>query len=518
MSGSASIASLKPKQASSDSASALVERLRRLEMRIARHLAARLEAERLLESKSLELFELNRELTVLNTGLEERVSARTTELEQQRQIAEKLVLTDYLTRVPSRACYVQHLEACLREATVTHSRVGLLLIDIDQFKQINDSLGHVFGDDLLINVAWRLQNALHPDEMVARLGGDEFAVIFPCEGVKSALRTAERFRAVFKEPFLASGVTVRSSGSVGVAVYPDHARSAAELQQFADLALYKVKATRRGATAIFDRTLLERFETRRRLELELRHAVEESNIDVWYQPVITVGTRKVEAIEALARWKDSEGDFISPELFIRLAEDCDLIQALGRLVLDKSCKDARRWIDRGQVQSLMVNLSAIQMRGGTIADDVIQALDGAGLQPRHLIIEITESLFLEESARVRNTIKRLSERGVTFALDDFGSGFSNLRQLRLRPITILKIDRSLLRGIENDPKARMIYENIVSLSQKLGLRTVGEGVEKKVHLDFLKEIGCDSAQGYFLGRPQPAGDLEESLHCRAGGQ
>ena len=516
MSESASIASLESKRAlSRDSNAASSDRLRRLEMRVAREHAARHEAERLLESKSLELFELNRQLSTLNAELEQRVWARTAELDQQRQLAEKLVATDYLTNVSSRACYVQHLEASLREAKLVGSRVGLLLIDIDQFKQINDSLGHVLGDDLLIHIARRLQETSLPDEMVARLGGDEFAVVFPCKDEKTALRTAERFRAVFQEPFLASGMTVRSSGSVGLAVYPDHASSAAELQQFTDLALYKAKATHPGTMSVFDRTLLERFETRRRLELELRQAVESGQIDVWYQPIVEVSTGRVEAVEALARWQDSKGNFISPELFIPLAEDCDVIQSLGRFVLAKSCRAAKKWIDSGRVQSLTVNLSAIQMQDEGIADDVLQALQRANLHPRHLIIEITERLFLEETVDVLKTIERLDSEGITFALDDFGSGYSNLRQLRLRPISTLKIDRSLLPGIEGNRKAQIIYENIVTLSSDLGLRTVSEGVEKREHLDFIHSIGCDLAQGYFLGRPVPADKLQERLTSAA---
>lgn len=516
MSGSSSIASLEAERepiSHSDPTSA--DRLRRLEMRLARERAARHQAERLLESKSLELFALNRRLTMLNADLEERVRTRTAELDQQRQIAESLVATDYLTKVSSRACFVQRLDASLRKARLAGSRVGLLLVDIDEFKQINDSLGHVFGDDLLVNVARRLQAASQPNEVVARLGGDEFAIIFPCSDEQMALRTAERFRAVFQEPLLAHGITVRCSGSMGVALYPDHALSAAELQQFADLALYEMKATGRGCVAVFHRALLERFEVRRRLEFELRQAVGTGNIDVWFQPIVNIATGRLKGVEALARWQESNGDFVSPELFIPLAEDCNLIQAVDRLVLSKSCEEAKRWIHEGRIESLAVNLSAVNMQDERIVDDILQVLHRADLYPHHLTVEITEHLFLEESAVVRNIMERLKSKGITFALDDFGSGYSNLGQLRFDTISMLKIDRSLLCGIENDPKARTIYENIVSLGNRLGLPTTAEGVESHAHLNFLGSIGCDLAQGYFISRPAPATELQDWLERKA---
>lgn len=362
MSESTLISSLKLKKSNAPTADAeSAERIRRLEMRVEREHAGRHEAERLLESKSLELFDLNRQLGLWNEELERRVATRTEELNKQRLLAEQLVATDYLTGLASRAAYVKHIDWTIHDLR-PGSQVGLLLLDIDNFKQINDSLGHMSGDDLLIAIAQRLQNVRRAADFVARLGGDEFAIVFTCDGRKTAWEAAERVLAVFSEPFSLRGGTISSSASIGIALYPRQASSAIELQQFADLALYHVKASGRKSAAIFDRSMLERFVTRLDMEQQLRQAIDENKIDVWYQPIVRISTGKIVGVEALARWQNKDGKMISPELFIPLAEECNLIESLGRRVLARCCQDSEKWLSAGSIEAVTANFSPIQFR------------------------------------------------------------------------------------------------------------------------------------------------------------
>lgn len=519
MSGSKSIVSLDTARVGRTEAGAESDdRLRRLQRRVEREHAARHAAERLLESKSLELFELNQRLLQLNLRLEERVSERTEELDQARKAALELVDTDHLTGIPSRSRYARHLTVSLARAASGGSLTGLLLIDIDNFKFVNDTFGHNYGDQLLITVAKRLHERTRHHEMVARIGGDEFAIVLEGPDRSSLVNAAERFHQAFRSPVSVLGVTLRSSGSLGLAVGPTDTNCSADLQRFADLALYKVKAAGGDGIAVFDRSLLDAYENRQRIEGELREALVGSGFSVWFQPIFDIVSGQIESVEALARWSNGLGRQIEPDVFIPLAEQCGLISELGRQLLRKALRQSKEWVGTGLVPKLNFNVSPLELLHDGCAEGILRILDEEAFSAGHLVLEITEGAVLQNVGGAVKVMNRLRRHGIAFALDDFGSGYSNLSSLRRLPISFLKMDRSLVVDLERDDAAKIIIRNVIKLCHDMGIRSVGEGVETTEQLHFLREVGCDAAQGYLCGRPGSAEDVAATLLQHAKGR
>ena len=385
---------------------------------------------------------------------------------------------------------------------------GLLMIDLNGFKQINDSYGHRHGDQLLVATANRLRAVAADTGIVARIGGDEFAIILDGDSVDAILTQAHRFRSIFDREVTIDGVTINASRSFGIAIGPDQASNAIDLQRFADLALYRSKGEGKGAIVLFEPQFLHAFEHRQRMEAEFRVALEGNAIDLVYQPIVDLRTGRVEAVEALARWTDSSGTEISPAYFIPLAEECGIIRGVGRTLLEKALIETRPLFETGHIDRVSFNVSPLEFLDPAFSSAVIATLQRVGVPARHLLLEIAESVVIDNLALVQRVVKRLKRRGVKFALDDFGCGYSDLSTLRKLPICVLKIDRSLLIDAEHDRNARIILRNVVSLCRELGIRSICEGAETDAQLAFLRDIHCDLVQGFATGRPAPLGAID----------
>lgn len=508
MSALTSVTSLNPRGAAPGrDACELAERAARMQRRAEREHTARHEAERLLESKSLELFAANQCLTQLNADLERRVEARTKQLDDARKTAVRFGTIDYLTKVANRLHYSQQLEQSVARSGAT----GLLLVDLDGFKLVNDTYGHDYGDQLLITIAHRLGAITRRNDFVARIGGDEFAVILEGANAASIAKAALRFRRVFDEPLSIFGVTVQCRGSLGLAMSPDHCDNAVDLQRYADLALYRSKKLGGGEVVVFENQLLHSYEFRQRIESEFRAALAGGTIDLHYQPIRCIETDRVEAVEALARWTDSNGDQISPEYFIPLAEQCGIIRGVGHNLLEKGLLETKGWIEKGYIKKVSFNLSPLELLAEGFYQSVLSTLRVTGVPGCHVVFEITEGAVLQNLGVAEEVMDQLRGHGVRFALDDFGCGYSNLTTLSKLPISVLKIDRSLLVNADNDHAARIILRNVVTLCRELGLRSVCEGAETAAHMDFLREIGCEAVQGFASGRPGAAAAIEKVL-------
>ena len=511
MSASLLIAVAKSGAAITDPHEEFLERICRMERRCARERSARHEAERLLEIKSLELFEINRRLLRLNEDLEARVASRTASLSNAKKAALQLVEVDYLTKLASRYQFHKQLERTFEHAAASEGRIALLLIDIDGFKAINDTYGHGYGDELLVQVAARLTVVARRRDLVSRLGGDELAIVIEDSGTDEAGAAAERILESFRSAFTIDGVTIHCTASIGIACFPEHAHTPEELQRAAYLALYKAKVEGRNRIAVFSDHLLENHQLRHRREIELKHSITSCKIEVWFQPIIDLSTGRTTVVEALARMKGADGDYLPPSVFIPMAEEIGIIRDLGRQVLRSSVRQTKQWIDRGLIDQVAVNVSANEFLASSFTEDVFEALDSANMAGDRLILEITESVMVTRLEVVRDIMNRLSQRGVSFALDDFGCGYTNLAYLRQLPVSKVKLDLSLLAYVAEDPKAQAIVRHVVSLCKELGSLTVCEGVETIEQLQFIRSIGCDFGQGYMLGRPASGEDMVVNL-------
>lgn len=487
------------------------DHLERVERRLRREQTGRREAERLLESKSLELFEASQQLTIFNNELEERVRLRTAELEQAREAAIMMLATDHLTGACSRRQYAESLES----AIMMGERIALLLIDLDDFKGVNDRLGHQVGDALLVQVAEKLRGASPAGDLVARVGGDEFAVIVHLRGDDEA-GAIESYLAALQGQVVAFGHTLPCNVSVGLAIAPDDACSAKDLQRFADIALYKVKRAGKAGMARFKPDMLHAYDERQQLELKLRAAVEQDQIEVWFQPIMDLATGRMQTLECLARWQDEQDNFVSPDIFIALAERCGLIEQLSQQILHKALRSAKPWIESELVDGITVNISPLDLLSAGFTDRVLRALRATDYPSDRLILEITEGVVLQDIATAEVVMRKLRGAGVHFALDDFGSGYSNLAYLHRLPISVLKMDRSLLKDVEHARSGQAIIQHVVALCHDLNIRAVCEGVERETQAHFLSDVMCDKAQGFLYSRPAPPTIIEEILRNHNG--
>jgi diguanylate cyclase (GGDEF)-like protein/PAS domain S-box-containing protein len=427
------------------------------------------------------------------------------EITERRALEEQLrhrALHDELTGLPNRTLLREHLDRLLALQSRRKNGLTLLLIDLDRFKEINDTFGHEAGDTLLSVVAERLRRALRESDLVARLGGDEFAVVLPDCGATDAMEVAATLRGALSAGIDLRNQTVCVSASIGVAISPVHGHDAGTLLRHADVALYLAKDTARGA-ALYDTSLDPNSPARMALLNDLRTAITAGGLELHYQPQIELAGGSVVRMEALARWPLADGRMIQPDEFIPLAEQNGLIPGLTAWALRKALRQRSVWSAAGWEIDVAVNLSALDLRDLGLVDRVGDALLGAGVDPGHLWLEITETSVMSDPERARRVLSELHGIGVHVSIDDFGTGQSSLAYLQTIPADEVKIDRSFIGQLGVKPRDGAIVRAAVTLAHDLGLTAIAEGVETEQALERLCQLGCDNAQGYFIARPMP---------------
>jgi diguanylate cyclase (GGDEF)-like protein/PAS domain S-box-containing protein len=419
---------------------------------------------------------------------------------------------DALTGLPNRALFQDRLEHALRQRGQT---VGLLFVDLDHFKVVNDGLGHDAGDQLLCDVAQRLTGCLRDGDTLARLGGDEFTVLMPAiADDHDAVAVARRIESRLKLPFELPGQSVFVTASIGIATGVALQDRPEAVLRDADAAMYEAKARGRARHALFDTTMHTRAVTRLAIETDLRRALEAGQLELHYQPIKWLDGNRIIGVEALVRWRRPDDTLVMPGEFIAVAEETGLIQPIGRWVLHEACRQLARWqaeLPQASGLSMSVNVSARQLQDATLIEDVQAALGETGLDPGALILELTESAVVENLEGASATLQRLRWLSVQLAMDDFGTGYSSLSSLSQLPLDILKIDQTFVARLDRDAEGRAIVYAIVSLATALGVRVTGEGIETASQLATLVELGCHHGQGFHLGRPAPAEDLTAAL-------
>jgi len=450
----------------------------------------------------------------ITDGAVSRIIGSIQDITEQRQQAakmERLAFYDSLTGLPNRALFQIRFSTAVAEAEQLGSKVGLLILDLDHFKDLNDTLGHAAGDALLRSVSEQLLAVYCGTDRVARLGGDEFAVIIPnVRDANDLMVPTERFRELLRDPHEPDGKRLPISVSIGAALYPEHDRNAAGLLRNAEIALYRAKNAGRNRFVIFEQSMREEVEQRISLLGEIRSGIERGEFALYYQPLVRIAEpRAVTGFEALMRWKHPARGVLAPDKFLAGLEDPELSLSLGEVALDSAMAQMRAWIDTGiDFGRIAVNLSASQFRGGNLAKAIVAKLARARVPAKRLTLEVTENVYLGwGSDVVAETIRALHEAGILIALDDFGTGYASLTHLKQFPIDRIKIDRSFVRDLR-DPA---IVAAILSIGASMGIKVVAEGVEDVHQLELLGTMGCDQAQGYYFARPMPATDVPKFL-------
>ena len=419
-----------------------------------------------------------------------------------------LALHDPVCGLPNRIYFAERLESAIGEVRRGGSSAAVFYIDLDHFKDVNDTLGHHIGDELILNVTQRLSRVMRGEDLVARLGGDEFAIITSCPSDSYSLQAiAGRIIAAVCAPYSISGHNINIGASIGIAVIDRRARDAADILRYADMALYRAKNEGRNRACIYDAAMDADLSQRKLLESDLLHAVRNNGLAAFYQPIVNSSGDKMVAVEALARWTHPTAGVIPPSVFIPIAENSGLIVELGEWMLRRACLDGRNW--PGLI--VAVNVSPLQFRRSDFVDVVERILKETEFDANRLELELTESTLLGNLETAELSMLRLKAIGVRFALDDFGTGYSSLLYLRRFPFDKLKIDSSFVRSIETAPDAAAIVHAVVSLGRGLGMRVTAEGVENAEQHLFLRAAGVHSMQGYRFGRPGPAADIDARL-------
>ena len=445
--------------------------------------------------------------------LEEVITTRTQGLEAANQKLRHLTTHDPLTGLPNRVLLDDRLQHAIVHADRDMRSFALLVCDLDRFKLINESLGHRAGDELLQEVARRLAAVTRAADTLARLGGDEFVLIGTSIGdADDAAGLAARVMDVLQTPVQIATIDIYVSPSIGIAMYPDDGVTMQALLTHADAAMHSAKQHGRGNFRRYAPGMDAGIEGRVQLESDLHHAVALDQFELYYQPKVDTRTGEVRSAEALIRWIHPMRGIVSPAEFVPLAEECGLISEIGRWVIREACRQTRAWqIDGVPSLRVSVNLSASQFRDSGLLDLIRSALDEAGLEPRYLEVELTESAVMSDPEKSIDILEHLSAMGVLVSVDDFGTGYSSMSYLRRFPIDKLKIDRVFIDEIVSRPEDASIVRAIVSLAHSLRLKVVAEGVETPAQLDFVKTAGCDEYQGYHFSRPLPAADFERLM-------
>ena len=461
-----------------------------------------------------------------------RMAGSLSDITKRRQAEQQLLkqaLSDELTELPNRTLFLDRLQrAIARSRRRNDYKFGVLFLDLDRFKVVNDSLGHLVGDQMLQTVARRLEACLRPGDTVARLGGDEFTMLIDdIADASDVVDVAERVQNALAQPLELDNHDFATTASIGIAiaqsVLDTDERSyllyenAQDLLRDADTAMYRAKAGGRASYVLFDATMHAQAVAQLRLETELRRAIERQNFEVWYQPIIEISTGQLSGFEALARWNDPARGLVSPAEFIAYAEESGLIVALDQWVLSEACRQTRRWQERFNHQDLTIsiNLSGRHFGQSTIVQNVRESTRESGLNAECVRLEITESAVMHNASASADTLQQLRALGFRLSIDDFGTGYSSLSYLHQFPLDVLKIDRSFITHIGADGSKAEIVETVINLARSLNMKVVAEGVETQIQLDQLTRLGCDFAQGYLFSRPLSAEKATELIQSGA---
>ena len=424
---------------------------------------------------------------------------------------------DTLTGLPNRALFSDRLRHAMDRTRREAGKVAVLLMDLDDFKLVNDSLGHSAGDELLVDVGERLVASLRAGDTAARLGGDEFALLLEnLADVDEAERVAERIAEKLRPPFVLGERETLVTASIGIAFDGTTAtnKGPEELMRDVDVAMYRAKRSGKARYALFDETISARAMERLELIDELLRVLAREELALHYQPKVSLATGRIVGFEALLRWDHPERGRLLPERFVSLAEETGLIVPIGRWILREACHTAREWqqlYPRDPPLVVCVNLSANQLRGPDLFRDVHQVIQQSGMEPSSLDLEITESVAMEDAPATAATLERLHALGVRVIIDDFGTGYSSLSRLESFSVDYIKIDRSFVGRLEEETGAAVLIEAMIDLSHALGIEVIAEGVETAGQLERLREMGCDIAQGYYFSRPQPSEAIQVLL-------
>ncbi|WP_422126664.1 putative bifunctional diguanylate cyclase/phosphodiesterase [Thioalkalivibrio sulfidiphilus] len=437
------------------------------------------------------------------------------ERKRAEEIIQQQANFDPLTKLPNRRLFLDRLDQQIAKCQRTGAALALLLIDLDEFKEVNDTLGHDVGDVLLQEAARRISGCIRDTDTVARLGGDEFTVILSdLTGKAHVEEIAQKLISRVAEPYYLREGVAHISASIGITLYPGDAEDMGELMKHADQAMYSAKRLGRNRFCYFTHALQEAAQKRLRLSRELRQAVNQGQFEAHFQPIVELASGRIQKAEALLRWQHPERGLVGPEEFIPLAEDTGLIEGVGDWVFREAVRRARVWRDRfGTDIQVSVNMSPVQFRseGAERVESWLYHLEEMGVRGEQIVIEITENLLLHAHDGVTRQLFRFRDAGVQIAIDDFGTGYCTLSYLKQFPIDYLKIDRSFVRNLENDPNDVALSKAIIVMAHELGLKVIAEGVESEEQRRLLSEAGCDFAQGYLFARALPVEDFENLL-------
>jgi diguanylate cyclase (GGDEF)-like protein len=458
------------------------------------------------------LISVNRTHAQLNENIELRIDAlsRQKKLHDSETRYRQLAHHDALTGLPNRHSLQTRLPELLSRAASNGTRLALLYLDLDHFKNVNDARGHACGDQLLIAVAERLRSCVRPDDLIVRMGGDEFIIVSAlAERRKAVEQLAKRIQQQLALPFQLDGEQISVCTSIGVGLYPDDGTTAELLMKHADIALYQAKGLGRDNVQFFAADMSHNLQERVFLEQALGRAIEGNQLHVEYQPLVDLPSGRTIGLEALLRWQHPERGLMSPAAFIPIAEQCGLISALGEYVLRQVCCQLQQWqLEMVPLVPIAVNVSPRQFDQGRLAELLLQITSEHQIDPGLLQIEITESALMKHIEGQGNTLLALRSLGVKVSIDDFGTGYSSLAYLKHLPIDCLKIDRSFVRDMVSDSRDAAIVSAVVAIARSLGIGVVAEGVESQRQVEQLRKLGCDAAQGYLFHRPMNA------MHCR----
>ncbi|MDH3325962.1 MAG: EAL domain-containing protein [Gammaproteobacteria bacterium] len=417
---------------------------------------------------------------------------------------------DALTDLPNRSLLLDRLQQAIRSAERSDNSLSLLLLDLDRFKEVNDTLGHHVGDKLLQQIAQRLKQVFRESDTVARLGGDEFCLLLPTATIEQAMLIAKKVILAVEKTLYIEGHSLSVGASIGVASFPVHGDNPLMLLQRADVAMYVAKRSNRGFT-VYDASVDQNSLRQLAISSELKNAIENNQLVLYYQPKVDLRTNRLSGVEALIRWRHPKHGLLLPDEFIPLAEQSGLIKPLTIWVLHHALAECQRCIDNGHDIRVSINLSMANLSDLSFADEILAILNQHSISSGRLKLEVTETALMEEPENVIKALHRLNAMGLRISIDDFGIGYSSLTYLQQLPVSELKIDKSFGQSLISDPNSVVIVRSTIDLAHKLGLRVVAEGVENKETLDLLEKLGCDAVQGFYLGKPMPMSKMLERV-------